>query len=260
MSTFLERHNIAVPEPKIEVHDDAPPILRHAVYTIAQQAGVDWGTLWELVRQRVAVPSYRGDVTMDELVAVGLRDCEWYEVYDIAEAIYATTARHHEIAGVYQRLLNSTFRKLGVGWWMNNGLIERRGAKPFEETVHMALDALQGAEMTTSADELAEALHDLSVRPKPDISGAIQHAGAALECTMREICGDPKPTLGQLLKDHPGKIPTPLDAAVEKIWGYSSEMGRHLREGRTPAVEEALLAVQTSAAVTTYLLSKWQKS
>src|SRR4029077_19967160 len=34
-------------------------------------------------------------------------------------------------------------------------------------------------------------------------------------------------------------IPKPLDTAIERMWGYASEMVRHLREGRVPAREEA---------------------
>jgi len=259
MSSFLERHNIPVPEPPIAVHDDAPSAVRRGVYTIAIQVGVGWADLWVLVRNRIAVSNYSNTTTLDQLVIDAFEECEWYEVYDLAEIFYrAIYSGMGTLAETYQRLLNNTFRKHGVGWWMNNGLIERRGSKPFEETVHSALDALNSAKLPTSADELQKALHDVSVRPKPDITGAVQHAGAALECTMREICGDDKKTLGQLLKDNPGKIQAPLDGAVEKIWGFTSEMGRHLREGRIPGLEEALLAVQTAAAAITYLLSKWQ--
>jgi hypothetical protein len=259
MNTFLERHKISLPEPPVVVHDGAPPVLRKAVYRTALQAGVSWATMFELIRTRIVITDYSNSMTLDLIVMNGCEHCEWYELYDFAEAIYAYVGGERHVAHTFESLLNASFRKLGVGWWMHNGLIERRGSKPFEETVHGALDALDGAGLGTSSGELRKALHDLSVRPHPDITGAIQHAGAALECTMREICEDPKPTLGQLLKDNPGKVPPPLDTAVEKIWGYASEMGRHLREGRMPELDEALLAVQTSAAVTTYLIAKWQK-
>ena len=57
---------------------------------------------------------------------------------------------------------------------------------------------------------------DLSRRPNPDITGAIQHAMAALECIARTVCGDGSSTLGALLKRNPDLIPKPLNEAVEK--------------------------------------------
>jgi hypothetical protein len=67
--------------------------------------------------------------------------------------------------------------------------------------------------------------------------------------------GDPKQTLGALLKSHgaPLSIPRPLDAAVEKAWDYTSEVGRHLHECREPSAEEAELVTTVCAAVVTCL-------
>ena len=50
--------------------------------------------------------------------------------------------------------------------------------------------------------------------------------------------------------------PRPLDVAVEKWWGYTSEVGRHLQEGREPLAEEAELVATVCAAVVTYLVKK----
>ena len=66
----------------------------------------------------------------------------------------------------------------------------------------------------------------------------------------------PRPTLGEILDRHPGAVPRPLDEALAKMWGYASEMARHLREGREPSYEEAELAVMMSAGVVTYLQKK----
>lgn len=93
-------------------------------------------------------------------------------------------------------------------------------------------------------------------RPTPDITGAIQHSLACLECVTREVTGDKKSTLGELMKKFSNVIPTPLDQAVTKIWGYTSEQGRHLREGQTPEHIEAQLVVEITCAITTYLARK----
>ena len=105
---------------------------------------------------------------------------------------------------------------------------------------------------TTSA-ELAAAIQDLSRRPTPDVTGAIQHSMAALECYCREVALDPKSTLGALLSSRRDLFPAPMDDAVTKLWGFASEQGRHLREGRVPEYPEALLVVHIAAASILYL-------
>lgn len=114
--------------------------------------------------------------------------------------------------------------------------------------------------MQTAKSEIREALLDLSRRPQHDITGAIQHSLACLECVCREVSGDKKATLGELIKRNPGIIPKPLDIAIEKLWGYSSEKGRHLREGLSPEFLEAELIVEISAAISVYLGKKLSKT
>jgi hypothetical protein len=111
--------------------------------------------------------------------------------------------------------------------------------------------ALEQANKPTAAIELREGNADLSRQP-PDFTGAVQHSLAALECVAREHCGD-NATFGKLLERYPDLFPKPLDKGMEKVWGFASEMGRHLREGRTPRVEEAELLVGLATACCTYL-------
>lgn len=79
---------------------------------------------------------------------------------------------------------------------------------------------------------------------------------AALECVVRDVTGDHKATLGDLIKKNPGLLPPPLDQVVEKAWGYASERGRHLREGREPEMEEVEFVVGLASIVATYLSKK----
>ena len=114
--------------------------------------------------------------------------------------------------------------------------------------------ALAQANKRTAASELQEANADLSRQP-PDLTGAVQHSIAALECVAREHCGD-HATFGKLLERYPDLFTRPLDIGIDKIWGFASEMGRHLREGRTPKEEEAELLVGLATACCTYLARK----
>jgi hypothetical protein len=79
---------------------------------------------------------------------------------------------------------------------------------------------------------------------------------AALECVMRGVTSDGNLTLGSLLKEYPGRIPKPLDTAIEKLWGFASNYGRHIKEGKEPDFEEAQLVVGMCAAAATYLVGK----
>jgi hypothetical protein len=101
-----------------------------------------------------------------------------------------------------------------------------------------------------------ETLFDLSRRPAPDVTGAIQHAMVALECVALDVTGDPKSTLGDLLKKHRGTLPPPLDTALSKLWGFASDQGRHLRENQAPDIKEGELIVGLAGSLVSYLFGK----
>jgi hypothetical protein len=78
----------------------------------------------------------------------------------------------------------------------------------------------------------------------------------SLECVARDLTGDTKATLGDILKRYPSLLPKPLDEALSKVWGYASNEARHVVEGRGINRDEAELLVGLSATVVTYLLRK----
>lgn len=141
---------------------------------------------------------------------------------------------------------------------MVGGQVVTRGAEEFEHAVVAAVGELEDANLYTARTELQEARHDLSRRPEPDITGTIQHCMAALEATARVLANDPRATLGEIVGRRAAElgIPRPLDSALQQIWGYASEMGRHLREGRDPTREEAELLLGTASTMITYLLQR----
>jgi hypothetical protein len=77
-----------------------------------------------------------------------------------------------------------------------------------------------------------------------------------LECVARDIAGDKKATLGDILKKHPGLLPRLLDKAIEQMWAYASNEARHVVEGQQPRREEAELVVGMAATMATYLSKK----
>ena len=251
------------PEPEITIREDAPEWLRFAVVDIAREVGLSPALVRKIAcRTLFAAPdqdNWSDGSIWSEMIEL-LSGCEWYSVYDTAEALYATleardSSRGEGLAAQYEDRLNQRFRDGGVGWQMQNGRLVVRGSEPFEAVTRQASEVLVEHGRSTAAREIHEALGDLSRRPKPDVSGAIQHAMAALECVMRELSGESSITLGDLLKRHGealGIVP-PLDQALNKLWGYASERGRHLREGHEPGFEEAELVVGVAAAASIYL-------
>jgi hypothetical protein len=93
---------------------------------------------------------------------------------------------------------------------------------------------------STTSKELHEAIQDLSRRPNSDVTGAIQHGMASLECVARDLTGS-KDTLGAWIGKNRSMFPPPLDKAVEAIWGYTSNHARHLKESEEAALEDAEL-------------------
>ena len=184
-----------------------------------------------------------------------IADCCWFEVYDIAEALHVALATSYpDGAETFQNRLNQFFREKGIGWQMSDGRIVYRGSETFTETTHEAREVLARAGHSAAANEIHEALRDISRRPDPDVTGAIQHAIAALECTAREVTGEPNLTLGRLVPRL--ELAPPLDTAIEKLWGYASDRARHIREGQGVTTEEAELVVSVSCSVCTFILRR----
>lgn len=99
-------------------------------------------------------------------------------------------------------------------------------------------------------------MQDLSKRPTPDLTGAIQHSMAALECVAREVARSID-TLGSLIRRNRSLFPVPLDNAVEELWGFASEYGRHLREHRELDLRDVELVVSLCSILSSHLVKKF---
>jgi len=268
---FSKRYGYNPPDAEITVRQDAPQDLRSAVVDIAYECGFRPSDLRQILSRVLRVApnpqNWSERPNIDGENRQNMDECAWYRVYDVIEAMYERlhmsgrqiTGRSNEAilaSSYFVEEINAVFREKGIGWQLVDGVIEVRGEESFEESVHGGREALEEVGRTTAARELHEALRDLSRRPEADITGAVQHAMAALECAARDAVGDQKATLGELIKRYPDLFPKPLDQALEKAWGYSSEAGRHLKEGKAPEFEEAELIVGVSGTVCRYLARK----
>lgn len=272
MDTFSRRHGFSPPDAEITVRDDAPEELRGVLVDLAYESGLIPGEVRSVVcrtlRRREDPSNWSPFPNIDQEARGHLDDCAWPEVYDCAEALYGRLINQHVVvsgkhvpaASHFEEELNKYLRQRGIGWQMRSGRLEVRGSEAFERSLANIRGEVEASGRTAAANEIHEAISDLSRRPQPDITGAIQHALAALECVARDVTGDPKATLGTILARHPGLLPPPLDQAIDKLWGFASEQGRHVREGRVPTFEEAEIAVHVAAAAARYLSKKLQGS
>ncbi len=246
---------------------DAPPGMREVVVDIAEDVGLPPSDLRTVLCRLLHLPS-AGNWTeypnIDSEVRQNLRCAEWWDVYDFIEVIHELLVRERTIrrrpgevdpSARFEAEINRYFRRSGIGWQLVNGRIETRGPELVEVARKTAEALAEETGRDTAARELRQAHEDLSRRPVPDVTGAIQHALAALECVARHLTNS-KDTLGTLIQRNPGLFPAPLDDVAKKLFGFASEMGRHLQEGREPSFDDAELVTSTAAALTTYLLRR----
>lgn len=267
MVSFSTRYGYKSPKSEIKIRHDAPDNLRWEIVIAFYEAPIKAfgeGTqkkepsalrniVCSVLRKRPDASNWSEYPNIDGEVQSLIDQCDWYCVYDIIEAICVSLNSPEQEA--FSTTLNEFFQEESIGWQIRDGKVEYRDEEEFEELTQAAILSLTTSGRTTAKQELQEALKDLSRRPVPDTTGAIQHAMASLECLMRDTRNS-KATLGGLLKEFPGLIPKPLDIAVEKAWAYASERGRHLLEGKDPSLEEAELIVHICAVLISYLSKK----
>lgn len=260
--SFSRRNHFAQEEPGVTVWEDAPEgfrfvLLSAAVETLNLSPSNLRSIVCRVLRERPDPSNWSEYPNIWGELEGLVYHCEWFRVYDIVEAIiksseYVTPHRKND----FEREINDCLRDKGIGWQLKEGLVQARGEESYEQLVAEATDTLKAAKMPTAQSELSEALKDLSRRPTPDLSGAVHHAMAALECVAREVTGLQKATLGQIISGAKNPLPKPLDEAMEKVWGYASEHARHGRENRSISRAEAQLVVGLSSSIIVYLLHK----
>jgi AbiJ N-terminal domain 4 len=258
-SNFSTRNGFVVSNeiPITQVHE-ASYELRGVFKNICYACGLGPKSLRSLVCNVLMKRENEGNWTeypnIDQEVGQLLDECDWYRFYDLVEEVarkFKTSTS--EKAKLFEPKINEYFISNGIGWKIVSGVLEARGPHGFERSIENARRVLAEKSLPTVKSELDEAIKDLSRRPEPDCTGAIQHSMAAIECLVRTISGDEQSTLGNLIKKYPDRIPRPLDDALNKIWGFASENARHIKEGQVVSSEEAELVVGVVASMCTYL-------
>lgn len=263
--SFSRRNRYTGTGKEIRIREDAPEGLRFALLETARELGWGPSSQRNIVCRVLRVRPDQGNWSEYPNVWSEVQDlvygCDWFKVYDIIEALHAAMVENDEKhggndAGKFAEEINSYFVEEGIGWQLVDGQIVTRGTEAFERVVRDADKALKKSGRPTAASHIHEALQDLSRRPKADLPGAIYHGMGALEAIARDLTGDTKATLGEVLKRNPGLLPKPLDSALSQVWGFASNEARHVEEGHEPSREEAELIVGLAAVVATYLTKK----
>lgn len=258
MDNFSRRYGYKLEPKEIEIREDAPSGLREfiiqSIYTYGYLPSFLRTTFCQLLRVAPDLNNWSEKPNIEYEVNELINNCPWFKVYDMIETLYERIDKKQKQK--FEEEINEYFFVNGIGWQLIDGKINYRGEEIFENNLRNAEEILENAGLKTSSDEIKQAINDLSKRPEPDITGSIQHSLAALECTAREISGDRSATLGALIKKHSSIVPKPLDDVISKLYGFASEQGRHLQEGRVPEFNEAELAVSLSCALSSYLARK----
>lgn len=263
--SFSSRHSYTGQAKEITIREDAPEDFRFFVLETARE--LEFGpnalrpVLCRVLRRRPNDDNWSEYPNIWMEVQQLMYGCDWFRVYDVVEAVYAQIARNDHVYGrghasQFEAAINSFFVEEGIGWQLAKGQIVTRGDEAFETVVTEAQARLQESGRPTAAKHIKDALECLSRRPEPNVSGAVYHAMGSLECVARDVAGNPKATLGEILKRFPDLLPKPLDTALSQVWGYASNEARHVQEGREISRKEAELVVGLSATVSTYLSGK----
>lgn len=257
-SSFSDRFGYQAPEAEITIREDAPTAVRDGILMAGYAADLSPGTMRDILCQVLLQrpdPNNWSPSNVEREVSGLIDEAPWYRVYDFAERLYAEIDPSGSMGtrARFEAQLNQLFRERGVGWEMKKGTLVARGSEAFALATGHATEVMQRHGAPTAANEIHEALRDISRRPHADVTGAIQHAMAALECVAREV-GGTTDTLGPIIRRL--NLPAPLDQAVEKLWGFTSQQGRHILEGRQPQFEEAELVVTAASALSVYLLRR----
>ena len=258
---FSKREGYTGLETKIVIREDAPQEFREFVIQTLYYLKCTPTEARKIICRTLRISpddsNWSDYPNIDNEIRYLIDNCEWFKVYDIVEALYNSNFKNTQFE--FAEEINGYFIEKGIGWKLDNGKIIFRGDNLLENILQNAKNNIARNGFDTAKNEISEAISDLSRKPNPDKTGAVQHSLACLECITRKIVGNKNQTLGQLISQHRQIVPSPLDIVIEKIWGFASNQGRHLQEGGEPDYDETELLLGLVASVSSYLTKKKNK-
>ena len=262
MEIFSKRLGLRGKAVPVSIRNDAPEEMRRLIIMIAQRVGLSDNEIRATICDTLPPDPETYEWLQQPLDWEDeywpINDCEWHFVYDIIEGLIRRIAANSKLGGEYALHFSSKTNEYllqeGIGWEIRDGRVIARGSDAFQASIDDAVSDAADASMPDAAGALSSALNALSSRPDPDLTGAISHASAALEAVSNEVAGTNEKSLGKIIELL--ELPRPLDQAIDKMYGFASQHGRHFKEGRQPTFEDAQLVVHVASAAVTYLLAR----
>ena len=252
MPNFSERNNLRTTNIPIVIRNDAEYSFRMWLISLAKLVGLNVRTILNIICQCTyqGEDGNWGDEFRENEAKEKLGNTAWYYVYDVVESLYnciANASKKQE----YESEINAYFQTNVDGWKFENVQVLFRGNEIEEQAFTNAVQSLSTNQ--TAQSELKLALDDLSKRPIADTTGTVQHAMAAMECFCRQKFGGTTSTLGDIIQNNRSSFTPPLDKALEKLWGFASNHGRHVRNGGAATEEEAEFVLNMCSSLILYL-------
>ena len=177
---------------EITTRYDAPEEFRQYLFFVMQNYGLGLKKIREVVclasKQAPDSSQWGENDFMKSEIEEKMRSSFWPYIYDLIEMFYDKLNAPEKKD--FSDSINEYFLIHGIGWKLCEGSIEYRGEDIFENDLKLAQEALKQRHLNDSKREIVEAIKDMSRKPDPDTTGAIQHSIAALECVCRKISGD----------------------------------------------------------------------
>lgn len=259
MAIFSIRNNMRTSNIPITIRNDAKDDFKGWLLCMAKRNGVCAKNILSIVCQYTyqAEDGNWSDEFIENEAKEKLGRAKWYYVYDVVEAFYnylSDSDKKRE----YELEINTYFTETGYGWIFEKGKVLYRGSDIENQAYTNAIHSLSTNQ--TAQDELKLALEDLSRRPIADSTGTVQHAMAAFECFCRQQFNGTKSTLGDIIRHNRSSFTSPLDQAIEKLWGFASNRGRHVQNNESVSFEEAEFILNVCSSLIVYLSQTLQNS
>ncbi len=165
---FSRRQGYVSQAKEITSREEVPENLRYCVLRAANDAGLKPSSMRSIVcgilEVRPDAANWSEYPNIDGEVDALVYRCEWFEVYDIIEAIWKTLKKRDEVgyddeqAPVFEQKVNDLFVRKGIGWQLVDGVILMRGDEAFEGGVKSAREVLKEDGRSTASKHIHEAL------------------------------------------------------------------------------------------------------
>lgn len=188
-----------------------------------------------------------------DLVKSWCKDCAYNQMYDLLEFLWSEV--QSEWAGdLFEDSCNEVLETEMSAFRMRRGELVKLTDEQELECIDAAIDGAPNGDL--AGTHISHALSMLSDRETPDFRNSIKESISAVEAVARVLTGQPKVTLGEALKglrEATGVHPA-LVAALDKLWGYTSDVARHAAKDHEEATfDDAKFMLVVCSAFVNYL-------